>query len=51
VGVNRVLLRLGVYERPPRAIEKLIIVVLVGEHLGRRVLGEHGLGVTFGNFC
>jgi hypothetical protein len=25
--------------------------VLVGERLGRHVLGEHGLGVTSRNFC
>ena len=51
MGVDRLLLGLGVCKRPTRALEKLISGVLVGERLGRHVLGEHGLGVTSRSFC
>ena len=51
VGVNRLLLPPGVCKRPPSLLDKLISGVLVGERLGRHVLGEHGLGVTSRNFC
>ncbi len=39
----------GLDTRPPSASIKLIGVVLIGEHLGRRVLGARGFGVTFGS--
>jgi hypothetical protein len=45
VGVDRLLLALGVCKRPPSSLlDKLISGVLDGERLGRHVLGEHGLG-------
>jgi hypothetical protein len=50
VGVELLGLRLGVYKRPPQALDKVIGVVLVGEHLARCVLGKLGLVVTFRNF-
>ena len=51
VGVDRLLLPLGVSKRPTHPLDKLISGVLVDERLGRHVLGEHGLGVTSRNFC
>jgi hypothetical protein len=49
VGVGLIDLQLGVYERPPHAVDKLISVVLIGEHLGRHGIGEQSFGVTSRN--
>jgi hypothetical protein len=49
VGVDRLLLQLGVFEHPARALHELISGLLAGGHLGRHVLGEDGLGVTSRN--
>jgi hypothetical protein len=49
VGGDRLLLGLDVFERPPRARNELISVVLVGGYLGREALDEHDLGVTSRN--
>jgi hypothetical protein len=52
VGVDRLLLPLGVCKRPPSSLlDKLISGVLVGERLGRRVLGEHRPRGPSRNFC
>jgi hypothetical protein len=49
VGGDRLLLLLDVFERPPRTLNELISVALVGGYLGREALDEHDLGVTSWN--
>lgn len=49
VDVGLLNLLFGLDKRPPGAPIKLIGVVLIREHLGRRVLGARGFGVTFGS--
>jgi hypothetical protein len=49
VGLDGLLALLGVYKCPSHALDKLVSVVLVGEHLGRHVLGQQSFGVTSRN--
>jgi hypothetical protein len=47
VGVELLALLLGVYRRPAGALAELISVVLVGERLEARLLGQRGPDFTF----
>ena len=39
-ALDRLVVMLGVYERPSDALDELVRVVFVGEHLGGHVSGE-----------
>ena len=45
-GLDRLLLFLGVYEGPSHALDELVGVVFVGEHLRGHVLGEQVKAAT-----
>jgi hypothetical protein len=49
-GANRLLVVFGVDERAAHALDELVSVMLVGEHLRGHMLAQHGLVVTSPHF-